>query len=666
MPNVLRFFILPSMRRLLFLLAFLVACEPGGGGGPTRDAGDDDAEALLRDSDGDGISDDDEGAAARVDTDGDGVPDFQDDDSDGDGIPDGAEAGDDMLSTPPRDADGDSIPDFRDLDSDNNGIPDVEESTMDTDGDGLPDFADSDDDNDRASDAVELMLGGPGVDTDGDGVVDFKDPDSDDDTILDGDERELDTDMDGLLDWADLDSDSDGYSDAEEAGDAVLETPPVDTDDDGIPDFRDPDSDNDGVSDVDERAAGTDRLLGDTDMDGVSDLIEIGAGTDPLDMSDSPRTRGDFVFVVPYEEPPEPLRDTLEFRTNIQFADVYFLFDKSGSMQGEIDGMRDAVQMTLANLTCEDFGVPCMIDDDCVTGVCSLATGTCTEDPSTSTCVPSIWSGAGQYHDPYNNLRSLQADPTATRTAIAGIVAESSISREDFFESVACVANGTCGTGCTGPVGCPSFRAAAVKMLVVFSDEDSDSGTLAAATSAMTASGITFIGVWSGATSSSARNDMVNLATGTGSYRPDGTTPLVFNGMDASVSTAVTQAINDVVEGVPLRVTIEATDEPEDDGDALQFIDYLEVNVSGMGSCTAVSPTEDTDADGHDDAFPALTPGTSVCWDVVPIMNDIVEPDLSPLVFRARLTVYGDGSPLDDRLVFFLVPPRIEIPIEPG
>ena len=654
------------MRCLLWVLAcLLVACEPGGGGGPTRDAATD-SEVDIRDSDGDGISDDDEGAAARVDTDGDGVPDFQDDDSDGDGIPDGAEAGDDSLITPPRDSDRDGIPDFRDLDSDNNGIPDAEESTMDTDGDGLPDFSDEDDDNDRASDAVELMHRGPGVDTDGDGVVDFKDPDSDDDTILDGDEREIDTDSDGLLDWADLDSDSDGYSDAEEAGDAILETPPVDTDGDGIPDFRDPDSDNDGVSDVDERAAGTNRLLGDSDMDGVSDLIEIGAGTDPLDAGDNPRTRGDFVFVVPFEEPPMPERDTLEFRTNIQFADVYFLFDKSGSMQGEIDGMRDAVQMTLANLTCEDYGVPCMIDADCAVGVCSLATGSCSEDPSASLCVPSVWSGAGQYHDPYNNLRSLQPDPALTRAAIAGITAESSISREDFFESVTCVANGSCGTGCTGPVGCPSYRAAAVKLLVVFSDENSDAGSLAAASSAMNDAGITFIGVWSGSTSSSERNDMVNLATNTGSFRPDGTSPLVFNGMDASVSGAVTNAINEVVEGVPLRVTIEATDEPEDDGDALPFIDYLEVNVSGMGACTNVSPTEDTNADGHDDAFPALRPGTSVCWDVVPITNDIVMPELSPLVFKARLTVYGDGSPLDDRLVFFLVPPRIEIPIEPG
>ena len=121
---------------------------------------------------------------------------------------------------------------------------------------------------------------------------------------------------------------------------------------------------------------------------------------------------------------------------------------------------------------------------------------------------------------------------------------------------------------------------------------------------------------------------------------------------------AVTNAINEVVEGIPLRVTIEATDEPEDDGDALQFIDYLQVNVSG-GRCSAIAPLEDTDGDGFDDAFPALLPGTPVCWDVIPRRNDAIEPTPVPQVFRARLTVYGDDSPLDARIVYFLVPPDI-------
>ena len=80
----------------------------------------------------------------------------------------------------------------------------------------------------------------------------------------------------------------------------------------------------------------------DSDEDGVSDLIEVGAGTDPLDATVSPRTRGDFVFLVPFREAAEPPRDTLQFRTNIAYADVYFLYDTSGSMSGEISAMQAA------------------------------------------------------------------------------------------------------------------------------------------------------------------------------------------------------------------------------------------------------------------------------------------------------------------------------------
>jgi hypothetical protein len=109
---------------------------------------------------------------------------------------------------------------------------------------------------------------------------------------------------------------------------------------------------------------------------------------------------------------------------------------------------------------------------------------------------------------------------------------------------------------------------------------------------------------------------------------------------------------------VPLDVTIDATDEPGDAGDALQFLETLEVNVSGQGNCSVVDPTADTDADGHDDSFPALLGGTPVCWNVIPVGSQSTAPPTSePQLFRAKLTVSGDGSPLDARDVYFLVPP---------
>jgi hypothetical protein len=665
------------MRRPFFSLPFLAAllglavgCDPGPSS-TRRDTGPGDATSRLRDSDGDTISDEDEGASSGRDSDGDGIPDSLDEDSDDDGILDRDEAGDADLSTPPRDSDGDGVPDYADTDSDDNGIPDAAETTGDVDGDGRLDRYDLDDDDDGLRDARELRgMTSPPADSDGDGLPNHQDLDSDGDTISDRDDFDVDTDLDGTPDLLDLDSDNDGIPDATEAGDADLGTPPVDTDGDTIPDFRDPDSDDDGLSDRDEVTVhGTSPTSADSDSDGVSDLIEIAAGTSPTDGSQSPRTRGDFVFVVPYMEPPSPTRDTLGFRTSIQFADIYFLFDRSGSMAGEISALRTAVGTVMADLTCRDFGVPCMRDGDCGAGqVCGL-TGSCVEDPGVASCVTSPWTGGGWYLDNYTNVRSLQPDPAATSAALGFGTTGST---EALYRAVWGVADpaGAPGTesGCTGPgagtVGCPAFRAEAVKILVAFTDEDSDGGeTAAQAAAALTAQGITFIGVWSGTPGAAARSDLVDLARASGSVDRAGS-PLVFDGADSSVVPAVTRAINEIVEGVPLRATIEATDEPGDAGDALQFIDYLETNTSAP-DCAVVS-TEDTDGDGRPDAFPAVTPGTRICWDVVPLTNTTVMPTETPQIFQALLTVRGDGSPLDARRVYLLVPPRPPVIEGPG
>ncbi|MDQ3030967.1 MAG: MSCRAMM family adhesin SdrC [Myxococcota bacterium] len=635
---------------------------------PRRDGGD--AEVVsLADEDGDGISDFDEGRAEDRDTDGDGTPDYLDDDSDGDGISDADEAGDDNPASAPIDSDSDGAPDFIDTDSDNNGILDIEETPGDIDGDGRPNYADPDDDGDLLSDVRELRgMVSPPADSDADGLPDYHDPDSDNDTINDGHDGDADTDMDGTPDFLDTDSDEDGILDSVEAGDTDLATPPVDTDEDTIPDFRDPDSDGDGLSDREEAADhGTSPTSADTDGDGVSDLIEVAAGSDPTNMADSPRTRGDFVFTVPYMEPPDPTRDTLSFRTSIQFADIYFLFDASASMGGEQDNLAAGVSTIISNLTCADTGTACMRDSDCAAGnVCSPFTTTCIEDPSTSSCILSAWTGAGQYGQSAGsgnlliNRTSLQPDPAVTRAGIDLIPEDGGT--EPLYAAVWNVVDPAgspqpemgCAPAMAGRIGCPAYREEAVRILVAFTDEDSDgTATAAQAGGALMTTAVTFIGVSSGA---AARSDLVDLAVASDSLSGAGV-PLVFDASatGTGIETVVTDAINEIVEGVPLRVTIEATDEPGDAGDSLQFIRHLETNTTAA-ECAMV-PTEDTDADGFPDAFPMVTPGTRVCWDVVPEMNTTVMPTASPQIFRALLTVRGDGSPLDSRQVFFLVPP---------
>ncbi len=657
---------------LCWLFGALAACSPGavpGPGGDGGSGGDGASRFAALDTDGDGIDDASEGRLEGRDTDGDGVPDYQDDDSDGDGLPDALEAGDADLDTPPRDSDGDGDPDYVDLDSDGNGLPDEAEARGDTDGDGVDDAFDPDDDGDGMRDEAEIRVGGGAdVDSDGDGLPNLKDPDSDNDTILDGHEFGVDTDEDGSSDELDTDSDGDGLPDAREAGDADLETPPVDSDGDGIPDFRDPDSDNDGLADGDEVARGTDPTTEDSDGDGVSDLIEAAAGTDPLDGEDSPRSRGDFVFVVPYEEEPSPDRDTLRFKTSIQYADVYFLFDVSGSMRGEIRALGSALTTVIGDLTCDDLGRACMRDEDCtdLSGVCSIE-GRCVQDPVASPCVPSLWTGVGSYLNDYTNVLSLQPDPAVTSARFPG---SGSGGVESQYRAAVCVADpdhAGCGGGArdcsAGGVGCPSFREEAVRVLVLLTDEDDDWRSISArgAGGVLQEAGIRMIGIWSGSPSSRQRNHLVDIVRESGTLDRGGR-PMVYDGRDDAVSPAVTAAINEIVEGVPLRVTIEASDVPGDAGDALQFIDHLVVNTAAMG-CTDATPREDLlYMDGRDDAFSALRPGTPVCWDVVPQRNTTVEPTADPQIFEASLVVYGDGSPLDERTVYFLVPPRIDPP----
>lgn len=209
------------------------------------------------------------------------------------------------------------------------------------------------------------------------GVVDPM-KDSDSDTISDGQEggSMFDTDQDGKADFLDLDSDGDGIADAIEAGDSDLSTPPVDTDKDGTADFRDFDSDNDGIADGDEDKnhdgkvdpGETSATKADTDGDGMSDLIEQVAGSDPTDPADNPQSQGNFVFLVPYNKPPEPKDDDLRFRTNLRKVDLYFLSDISVSMDQELKTIHDNVVTMLADLTCDSGETPASCGADCLAG----------------------------------------------------------------------------------------------------------------------------------------------------------------------------------------------------------------------------------------------------------------------------------------------------------
>jgi hypothetical protein len=329
----------------------------------------------------------------------------------------------------------------------------------------------------------------------------------------------------------------------------------------------------------------------------------------------------------------------------------------------------------------------CLIDENCPASMVCFR-GECIRDPGLGVgCVPDLWTGCGVFNDcnTYDNQMHLQADPQATANALnaEGYPGGS----EAVFQSVACVANPA--TYCSNdehcsadpnvanPVGCPGYRPDAVRILVQVTDAGNQGSScmsnvaLAGAALSDAAVDIKYVGIYGtqddgGSPCGNAATCTTQIGTAAGTVDINGD-PFVYSAFDAAIVAATQQAVMDIVRGVPLRVTIAAMDEPDDAGDSLQFLDYLEVNVTGQDNCTFVTPTEDTDANLHDDAFPALLGGTPVCWNVIPVpINTTVPPTDEPQLFRARLTVYGDGSPLDSRVVYFLVPPKpAEVPPEP-
>ncbi len=640
----------------------------------------------VSDEDGDTISDEDEGrysGGAGADTDGDTIPDYVDDDSDSDGIADSIEAGDADGGTPPRDSDSDGTADFRDLDADGNGIFDTAETAGDTDLDGIPDFADTDNDGDSITD-IEEIGGNPSAphDTDGDGVRDFMDLDSDADTISDLHERPgiQDTDEDTIPDRLDLDTDQDGIPDAGEAGDVLVETAPVDSDGDGVANFRDVDSDNDGLGDDWEHMNGLNPYAEDSDGDGVPDLIEVGAGTDPLDPGSDPTSEGNFYFLVPYNEAPDPTMDTLVFSTDIQIADVFVLIDTTGSMGGEINNLRSSLSGTI------------------IPGVAGI--------------IPDVWFGVGRFDDypvsPYGGsgdhvfqlfqrmTPSITDAQNAVNALTNGYGADGS---ESDVPALWATATGlglggwlsstvVCGPG---EIGYPCFRPGAVPIVVLITDATFHNGppgtfdgyssatlgghiapTYTDAVAALNSIHAKVIGIWASGGYGDVEGHCRQIAIDTGAVDIGGT-PLLYNiGSDGSgLGTSLVNGIATLASQVPLDISSVGRDDTADLVDATAFIERIEPNVVG-GVADPLDPTRvcvggltvsDLTGDGYPDVCVDVLPGTTVCFDIYPRMNTTVPPTEEPQVYKAFIDVVGDSvTVLDTREVFFLVPPELEGP----
>jgi len=528
------------------------------------------------------------------------------------------------------------------------------------------------------------------------------DTDSDGDGIADAVEGMGDADGDGIQNSADDDSDGDGIPDADEArsGNPCV---PRDTDNDGVPDYLDLDSDNDGLPDARERELGTDPINTDSDGDGVTDLGEVdGTGTDPLDPS-STIDVGDFFVVLPYNG--ERANRPLEFGTNISVADVFFLVDMTGSMQGErtnlIQGLLDTIipgiQAAIPNV---QFGAG-GLDDYPVSpyGNSEFITGRGGDRPFylLRRIAPAMedigaWSLSATATTcpmgPNDAIGTLGGAPNGRPDileAVEGLPCHSGGDGEESYVP-AMWATAT-GRGLTWPGGsvpdqmCPSildepgtrrgypcFRPGALPIVLLFGDWSFHNGPGGSATysfpapsydetvAALNSIGARVIGIFSG--SSGFEANYRQIATDTGSVRGDGS-PLFFqiSGDGSGLGTEVVDAVGQLVGGTPQDVSTRTENVPGNPGefDATRFIKNI-VPVEGFRDGIP-GPGPNSYSSRDETTFYDVIPGTRVQF-AVDFWNDVHPPAETALIFRARIVVVGNGvADLDARDVYIVVPP---------
>jgi hypothetical protein len=395
----------------------------------------------------------------------------------------------------------------------------------------------------------------------------------------------------------------------------------------------------------------------------------------------------DFFFVEPYMAPPTPTSDVLEFSTNIKKADVAFVQDTTGSMQGSIDNIKTALAGTLLaqlQAAIPDVGLAVVDHKDFDSGdtwavkVQQPVTTSLAAAQAAVNALGPAWGGGDEpeaqvfamFHTLTGAASTAGSPPVAAHTPAAGT---------------------------TGGV---DFRSGAVPIVVEITDahwhDPSGGQGVAALKSAFAASKAKFVEVLdvhylsfyadlfnqpndlSDATGSnvppSAFGSVPGCAAGqccTGVNGagvapggPGGSCRLVFQAMNGNgVSAGIVNAIQGIAVGSTFDVTAKASNDPNNAGgvDATKFIKALRAMDEGNAAngCPPHAAT-DTNGDGVKDTFTGLQSGTPVCFEIIAAVNGTVAPTFDPQFFNAFVDVIAvqGNLPLDHRSVLFLVPPK--------
>jgi hypothetical protein len=386
----------------------------------------------------------------------------------------------------------------------------------------------------------------------------------------------------------------------------------------------------------------------------------------------------DFYFEVPYNLPPTPDKDVLGFGTDLKNADVAFSVDTTGSMGTSITNLKTNLAAMVPKLVAK---------------------------------IPSVALGVVDFRDtgdtPFVLVRSVETTTVATvQSAINAMSAggggdepEADIASMYHIVTGAAVGTTAAHTPPTGFWGGVNFRPGSVPVVVNITDatwhDPVGGATMAGLQAAMKAKNVRYVGVTdthfsasveaqantlSDATSSS----LPTTAFGTSGQCPTGQNganrpPITVGGMSVcrlnfliNNGAPLTDQVVTAISGIAVGSTFDITAIPSNDTanaggvDATKFIKALRAMEEGYAGETCAPQTgkvKDTDGDGIADTFVQITANKSnrVCFEVIPKMNDFVQPTSVAQIFRAFIDVVGMPGAVnlgDRRQVLFLVPPK--------
>lgn len=389
----------------------------------------------------------------------------------------------------------------------------------------------------------------------------------------------------------------------------------------------------------------------------------------------------DFFFEVPYNLAPTPDKDVLGFGTDLKNADVAFSVDTTGSMGTSITNLRTNLAAMVPKLVAK---------------------------------IPSVAMAVVDFRDtgdnPFVLVRQVETtNVSLVQTALGKLAAggggdtpEADIS--SMYHIVTGAAVGTTGahTAPAGFFGGVDFRPGSVPVVVNITDatwQPTSSGQNATTlANAMKAKNVRFVGV-KDTTYESTENQENALSDATSSNLPPAsfgtsgqcptdvtTAGVIKNRAPVTVGSKSVCRLNfkiykgnplsdtvvTAISGIAVGSTFDITAVPSNDTtnaggvDATKFIKALRAMEEGYAGETCAAQTgkvKDTDGDGIADTFVQITANVAnrVCFEVLPKMNDFVQPTTVAQIFRAFIDVIGMPGAVnlgDRRQVLFLVPPR--------